>query len=183
MKDAKIKVVFVAFVASALLWTGNSIASETGSLDEHLAPFRPFLAKTWRGEFKDSKPDHPAVDVSRWERALNGKAIRILHSVNNGQYGGESLVFWDAGQKEIRYYYFTTAGFYTTGTASFTDGKFVAVEKVTGETNGISEVRSTCELRADGTMLKKATFVKDGQATGGPEILYREDSMAEVKFN
>ena len=183
MKNAPIKVGLAALVASAWFWAGRSFASETGSMDEHLAPFRPFLAKTWRGEFKDPKPDHPMADVSRWERALNGKAIRILHSVNNGEYGGESLIFWNAEQNEIRYYYFTTAGYYTTGTASFWEGKLVCVEKVSGDTNGITEVKSTYELRADGTLLNKATYLKAGQPAGGREILYREDPKAEVKFN
>ena len=182
MNSRTAKVGFIALVVSALFWTGSAMASESGSLDEHLAPLRPLLAKTWRGEFKDSKTDHPTVDVSRWERALNGKAIRIVHSINDGEYGGESLVFWDATQKEIRYYYFTTAGFYTTGTALVSDGKFVAVEKVTGNTNGITEVRSTREVRADGTMLSKATYLKDGQETGGREVIYREDPKAEIKF-
>jgi hypothetical protein len=28
-------------------------------------------------------------DVSHWERAMNGRAIRMLHSVNDGEYGGD----------------------------------------------------------------------------------------------
>jgi hypothetical protein len=52
------------------------------------------LAKTWKGALKSSEPDklatanlpeaRPVVDVMRWERALNGKAIRVLHSINDG---------------------------------------------------------------------------------------------------
>jgi len=34
------------------------------------------------------------VDVARWERALNGKAVRILHHQSR-VYGGESIVMWD----------------------------------------------------------------------------------------
>jgi len=65
-------------------------AAEKPSLDEHLEPFRPVLGKTWKGHFKNSTPEKPQVDVARWERALNGKAIPVLHSINDGVYGGES---------------------------------------------------------------------------------------------
>jgi hypothetical protein len=75
-------------------------AAESLPLDEHLEPLRPFLGKTWRGEFKNSKPDKPTIDVAHWERALNGKAVRVVHSVNNGSYGGESIIRWDKESKQ-----------------------------------------------------------------------------------
>lgn len=167
---------------AALLWQSFGFAAETNTLDEHLEMFRPFLGKTWRGEFKDSKPEHPICDVSRWERALNGKAVRILHSVNNGAYGGESILFWDADLKQVRYHYFTTAGFQTTGTLTYADGKLTASEKVTGDAKGIDEVRSAFELLADGSMLSKTTYLKAGQPAGGREVHYREDPQAQVQF-
>lgn len=157
-------------------------AAETGTLNEQLELFRPFLGKTWRGEFKDSTPEKPVFDVARWERALNGQAIRVLHSVNDGVYGGESLMFWDAEKKELRYHYFTTAGFQTTGSLTFKDKRFTAVEKVKGSANGIEEVRSTTELKPDGTMVTKAEYFKDGKVVGGREVIYKEDPKAEVKF-
>jgi hypothetical protein len=182
MRCRLIRIILVAVFGGVWIFTHSTRAGETNTLDDRLEQFRPFLGKTWRGEFKDSKPGHPMVDVARWERALNGKAIRILHSVNNGEYGGESIVSWDAEQQEVRYSYFTTAGFQTTGTATFAGGKIVMVEKVRGNANGVTEVRSTCELRADGTMLSKSDYLKDGKVVGGREVLYREDPKAEVKF-
>jgi len=157
-------------------------AADTPSLDEHLEPFRSFLGKTWRGEFKNSKPEKPTIDVARWERALNGKAIRVLHSVNDGAYGGESIIRWDKDAKQLVYFYFTTAGFMTSGTMTVADGKVVAHEKVTGDANGVTEVRSTTELRPDGTMLTKAEYLKNGKPVSDREVLYKEDPKAEVKF-
>jgi hypothetical protein len=157
-------------------------AAETLPLDEHLEPLRPLLGKTWRGEFKNSNPDNPTIDVSHWERALNGKAVRVIHSVNNGSYGGESIIRWDKDSKQVVYHYYTTAGFMTSGTMTVADGKLVGFEKVSGDANGITEVRSTTELRPDGTMLTKAEYLKNGQPTGGRETLYKEDPKAEVKF-
>jgi hypothetical protein len=43
----------------------------------------------WHGTFISQNPK-PASDVCRFERAPNGQAIRILHSVNEGIYGGET---------------------------------------------------------------------------------------------
>jgi hypothetical protein len=160
----------------------NLRAGETGSLAEALEPLRPLLGKTWRGEFKNSKPDKPTFDVARWERALNGKAVRILHSVNDGSYGGETIIQWDAEKKQLIYHYFTTAGFYTTGTMTHLDGKFTGHEKVTGSANGVTEVRAANELRPDGALLSKAEYLKNGEWTGGREVLYKEDPKAEVKF-
>jgi len=93
-----------------------AVAAGDLPLDAHLEPLRPLLEKTWKGTFKESKPDKPTVDVQRWERALNGQAIRILHSINDGAYGGETLLIWDEPRKIISFYYFTTDGFMTTGT-------------------------------------------------------------------
>jgi hypothetical protein len=152
------------------------------SLDPHLEMLRPLLAKTWKGQFKDSKPDKPAVDVARWERALNGRAVRILHSVNDGVYGGETLITWDEAKQSLVYHYFTTASHNTTGTMSSKDGKFVTDEVVTGSAGGVTEVRATSELLPDGTFHVKAEYLKNGEWTPGHEVTYKEDASAKVVF-
>ena len=131
-------------------------AAEPAPLAKELEIFRPHLGKTWRGEFKNSTPEKPVVDVSRWERALNGQAIRVLHSVNDGTYGGETVIRWDKEKASLVFHYFTTAGFMTTGTMTFSEGKFTSHEKVSGSANGVAEVRATSEFRADGTLFVKA---------------------------
>jgi hypothetical protein len=160
----------------------NLLAADSQSLDPNLEPLRPWLGKTWKGEFKNSTAENPVVDVSRWERALNGKAIRVLHSINDGAYGGESLVIWDEQKKAVTYYYFTTAGFQTTGTMTFKDGKIHSHEVVTGNANGVTEVRGTFEMRSDGTLFVKTEYLKSGEWTPGREATYREDSSAKVVF-
>lgn len=157
-------------------------AADKPSFDEHLEPFRSFLGKTWRGEFKESTPEKPQVDVSRWERALNGKAIRIVHSINNGVYGGESIILWDEKKKSLVFYYFTTAGFYTTGTMTFKDARITSHETVTGSAEGVTEVKATSELRPDGTMHTKSEYLKEGKWVPGHEVTYKEDPKAEVVF-
>ena len=72
-------------------------------LSENLKPFENYIGKTFKGEFANSTPEKPVYDISNWERALNGNAIRILHSVNNGEYGGESIIMWNAKKESRRH--------------------------------------------------------------------------------
>jgi hypothetical protein len=168
-----------------LAWLGGPLAATAADelpLNPHLEPLRPFLEKTWKGTFNNSKPDKPTIDVKKWERALNGEAVRCLHSVNDGAYGGESLLFWDDQRKIISVYYFTTAGFMTTGTLEFKDGKFIGHEDVKGNADGITEVRSISEILPNGKFHVKAEYLKDGKWTFGREVTYEESPGTEVIF-
>ena len=172
-------------VAACLVPFSRLGASETGTLAAELEPMRPLLGKTWRGEFKNSTPEKPVADVMRGERALNGQAIRSLHSVNDGAYGGETIYRWDADKKSVVYHYFTTAGFMTTGTITFKDGKFVTHEVVsndTGGAGGVKEVRATSELLPGGIFRVKTEHLKDGEWKPARETDYKEDASARVVF-
>jgi len=162
----------------------NVAAADSPTLDPHLEPLRPLLEKTWK-QVSESKPgstNQPAIDVARWERALNGKAVRILHSINDGVYGGESIVMWDAAKQTVSYHYFTTATFSTQGTMTFKEGKIITREVISGNAGGITEVRGEFELRSDGTYHVKAEHLKDGKWSPGREATYREDATAKVVF-
>jgi len=157
-------------------------ADDKPSLNTHMEPFRPFLEKTYKGTFKGSKPEKPTVDVQRWERALNGQAVRVTHSINDGIYGGETLFVWDEKKKSVVYYYFTTEEYMTTGTISFSNTNWVAHETVAGDSGGVTEVRSTCELLPDGGLHVKAEYLKNGEWAPGHEVTYHEDPAAKVTF-
>ena len=170
------------FLGLLLLLAGISQAEDPNQIDEPLKPFTPLLGKTWKGEFKNSTPEKPIVDISRWERALNGKAVRVLHSVNDGAYGGETMIMWDAERKSLVYWYFTTAGFRTEGTMQVQDGKWTAREIVSGAEAGITEVTSTTSLLPDGRLHVQAEYIKDGQREGGREVFYTQSPDAKVTF-
>ncbi len=173
---------YVPVLVFWLVVTCSLPAADQPSLDSQLEPLRPLLDKTWKGAFKNSKPEKPVVDVMRWERALNGKAVRVLHSVNEGIYGGETIFMWDDKQKTVGYHYFTTAGFMTTGSMSLKDGKFITHEVVTGSSGGVTEVRGTSELLADGTFHVKTEYMIDGKWQPGREVTYVQDPGAKVIF-
>ena len=168
--------------ASALAVILVHPALHAQALDEHLAMFEPLVGKTWKGKLGEPGSDSEAWDVSRWERALNGKAVRILHSVNDGQYGGETLIFWNREKERVEFYYFTTAGFFTTGTIEGEAGMFTAHEYVTGNANGITEVRSRSEILPDGRLKGTSEYFKDGEWVPGHAIVYNEAPDAEVIF-
>jgi hypothetical protein len=160
----------------------SSALADQPSLNPHLEPLRPLLGKTWKGTFKDSKPEKPTVDVSRWERTLNGQAVRALHSINQGVYGGETIFIWDEKKQSVVYYYFTTAGFMTTGTLEVKGGSIVTREEVQGDAGGVTEVRATSEIRPDGQFHVKAEYLKKGQWELGHEVTYQPDDSVLVVF-
>lgn len=151
-------------------------------MNPQLAPLAPFVGKTWRSVFPESTPEKPVVDVSRFELALNGQAVRNLHSINDGSYGGESIIYWDKAKQTLVYYYFTTAGFYTSGTMRSEGGALVSYETVTGNSNGITAVRGTSRLLPDGRLHVKTEYEKDGQWTPGRDTYYSVDEKAVVRF-
>lgn len=151
------------------------------SLAPQLEPLRPYIGKTWRSVPPADAP-RPVVDVSRWERALNGTAVRVLHSINDGVYGGESIIFWDAERQSLVYFYFTTAGHHTQGTLTYEDGVFTGDETVTGDSEGVTQVRSTTQILPDGRMHVKAEYLQKGVWTPGHEFYYVEDATAKVVF-
>ena len=162
--------------------TPDLSGADLPSLAAQLEPLRPFLDKTFKGEFENSKPEKPMVDVSRWERALNGKAVRVLHSLNEGAYGGETIFRWDETKKVVTYHYFTTAGFMTVGTLNFKDGKLITHESVTGSAGGVTEVRGTSELLPSGELHVKTEYLTDGEWKPAREVTYKPDPDAKVVF-
>jgi len=157
-------------------------AADQPALDPHLEPLHAWLDKTFKSEGKEPTSGKPTTDVSRWERALNGKAVRILHSLNDGTYGGECIVMWDEEKQTVCYHYFTTAAFTTEGTMIFQDGKLVMHELVKGNANGITEVRGQIEMRPDGTFFQKTEFLKEGKWMPGREAVYQPDPAARIIF-
>lgn len=160
----------------------NASAAEEAALDPKLEPLRPWLGKIWKGELKDAKTGKASVDIARWERALNGKAVRILHSVDAGAYGGESIVRWDKKQNAVVYHYFTTAEFTTVGTMTFESGAITTDENVAGEAGGVSQVRGTITMGNDASYHVKTEYMKEGKWQVARETTYREDAGAAVVF-
>ena len=169
-------------LAACCITVLSGAEADEASLNPHLEPLRPLLGKTWKGIFTNSKPDQPTVDISRWDRILNGQGVRLLHSINQGLYGGESIFIWDEEKQTAAYYYFTAAGFRTTGSLEGKDGKIVTHETVIGGAGAITEVRGSSEIRSDGRFHVKTEHLKNGQWTPGHEATYEGAPSAQVLF-
>ena len=169
-------------ITTSLAVASSMAAAGQPPLDPHLEFLQPWLDKTFKSETKTTSSDKPTTDVARWERALNGNAVRVTHSLNDGAYGGEVIVRWDEEKQAVCYHYFTTDTFWTEGTMNFKDGKITSHEFVKGKAGGVTEVRATLEMQPDGTYLQKSEFLRDGKWSPGREALYRPDSTARVIF-
>ena len=167
-------------VAAAALVLGAGAAR--AEMNPHFEAFLPLLGRTWRGHFQNKAPEKPMVDVSRFELALGGQAVRNRHSVNDGEYAGESFIVWDETKQSLVYYYFTTAGFHTTGTMQADGGVLVSHEVVTGAADGITEVKGTFSLRPDGRLHVKTQYLKSGAWVDGRDMDYVDDPQAVVRL-
>lgn len=158
-------------------------AEQNDTLAPELEVFRPFLNKVWRGELQTQEKGKTSIDYSLWQRALNGQAIKVIHSVNHGEYGGESIIFWDKTKKSLAYYYFTTAGFYTHGTMQYdaASGKLTAEEKVENNANGITMVRSISTLKEQ-QLLTSSEYLQKGQWVKGHAATYTQSKDGKVVF-
>ena len=170
------------YIALFLVLSLHLTVSASDKLIPELEKFRPFIGKTYRGEFDNSTPDKRVIDVSRWERHLNGQAIRIEHSINNGEYGGETIIFYDKAKRKLRYFYFTTAGFYTEADVTFNGKTMISREKVTGNDNGVTEVKSKAWIQQDGSIKTQAHYLKNGEWVKGHGAVYQVAPDAEVIF-
>jgi hypothetical protein len=164
--------------AALMLWAGAAQAE----MNPHFEALKPLLGRTWRGHFKNSTPEKPVVDVSRFELALGGQAVRNRHSVNDGEYAGESFIVWDETKQSLVYYYFTTAGFHTTGTMRAEGELLVSHEMVAGAADGITEVRGTFSLRPDGRLHVQTQYLKNGAWVDGRDMDYVDDPQAVVRL-
>ena len=160
-----------------------SIAVENAekTFSPELQIFSKFIG-TWESTFEMMDGNPNVVDVAVWERALNGKAIRSLHSINDGMYGGEMIMTWDADLETLVFYYFTTANFYTKGTIEVVgDDSFIAYEDVNGSKDGITKVKSTSTIK-DEVITVVTSYLKNDIWTEPQTRAYRRSSKL-VKFN
>jgi hypothetical protein len=167
---------------TALLFCAIIAHADDAPLNPHLQPLAPLLGKTFKGTLKDAEGKTVGTDVSRWEAALNGQAVRITHSVNDGVYGGESIIRWDEEKAVLAYFYFTTAGFYTTGTVHVDGSRILTEEVVHGNAGGINGVKAVTEILPDGGFKVSVSHLQKGQWDKAGERIYRVDPAARVVF-
>jgi hypothetical protein len=139
------------------------------------APFQHLVGRSWRGT---GTKDASVQDVQRWDWAVGGHAVRVVHSVNDGAYAGETLIFRDRDSGAYIFHYFTSGGFHSTGTMRPTGPGAFEVEETVHGLDGFPPMRSTIVMGDDGVN-RSRSFQKEGDAwveKGGFD--YREDPAA-----
>ena len=154
----------------------------TSNLSEHLRAFDSFIGKIYEGEFANSTPENPVIDIQKWESILNGNAIRILHSVNKGEYGGEVIITWDSEQNSLISNYFTSAGFNTKAIMYFEDGKLISIEEVSGNQNGITKVKAIIKFLPQGGFINSSVYYQNNIWVDGHQVHYKESPKSTINF-
>ncbi|MDX1418322.1 MAG: hypothetical protein R3181_00025 [Rubricoccaceae bacterium] len=167
-------------LALALLLAPAALAQPAVPELERLA----WLVGTWVGSV-DLGEDRQAHDVSTFSWAVGGHALRNVHAVGDGIYGGETLIWYDRDADAYPFVYVTTGGFTTQGLLEIDDdGRLVGIEQVDGDeggmADGIDAVRSSSALDDDGHLVVSVAYQRDGQ--WGPEAarVYERDPDASL---
>lgn len=139
------------------------------------APFEHLIGRSWRGV---GTAEAGVEDVQRWDWAVGGHAVRVVHSVNGGAYAGETLIFRDRDSGAYVFHYFTSGGFHTTGIMRPTGpGAFESEETVHG-LDGFPPLRSTLVMGSDGVNRARTFQQENGQWVEKGGFDYREDPAA-----
>ncbi len=168
----------------ALTITITSAEDQSSSrLSDHLIGFSSFIGKTYEGNFINSTKENPMVDVLSFERALNGSAIKIIHSVNDGEFGGETIIMWDSKVKSLRSWYFTSAGSLTLQDVEMKGEKFISIEDVSQNQNGITKVKTIIELMHGNKLQKRTKYLMDNLWMDGNDMIYKHVIAKRPNFN
>lgn len=139
----------VAPVLTVALFVALALPA-AAELTPRLAPLAPYVGRTFTARMTPPGFEPATIDVQQWEEIMGGRAVRITHSINGGDYGGESLLFWDVTRETIAYWYVTTADFYTHGTMVAAGDSLVTHELVVGNAGDTTEVKGVWRRTADG---------------------------------
>ena len=154
------------------------LAAAQDSAPAPLAAFDRLAGKTWRGVAPE---DAGKIDIIRWQRIMGGKAVQSIHSINDGEYGGQTIFFYSPNEEKLLFHYFTTANFHSTGEIVIEEsGNMVITEQIHGIDN-LPEARARLVFHDDGWEMK-SLYLKDGVWTEGDGFRYREAPHAEVLF-
>lgn len=148
-----------------------------------LKPLAWLVGAPWVGTVGEGP--EAATDVSVWSWAVGGHALRNVHAVADGAYGGETLLWWDDEAKAYAFVYVTTGGFATQGHLRLTDGGVLeGIEEVSGGAEGmaagVDAVRSTTRRADDGRLIISVSYLRDGLWGAEQERVYTRSAEAEL---
>ena len=151
-------------------------------LSKHLVDFDIFIGKKFQGEFYNSTKENPLIDIIYFERILNGEAIRISHSVNHGEYGGEYVITWNSDKEKIESYYFSTGGGIRVSNIDITNNEISIKEDFSKNENGIKKVKKIFRLDPEGFLENNIKYMINNMWIKSHEMIYTRNDSAKIIF-
>ena len=151
-------------------------------LSKHLLGFDNFIDKKFKGEFYNSTKEKPLIDVIYFERILNGEAIRISHSVNRGEYGGQYIITWNSDIERIESYYFSTGGEIRVSIVSIIDKEITIEEDFSKNKNGIQKVKKIYRINEEGFLENHIEYLINNLWVKSHEMNYAQNDSAKIIF-
>ena len=152
-------------------------------LSDHLIKMKPFIGNTYKGSFINSTKENPMIDILSFQRALNGNAVKVVHSVNNGEFGGETIVMWNPEIGKLQSWYFTTAGSLTLQNVQIKKDTFISTENVERNKNGITKVKTIIEVLNGNQIKKRTKYLMNNLWKEGSETIYNKIHDHKPVFN
>ena len=152
-------------------------------LSEHLIKMKPFIGNTYKGNFINSTKENPMIDILSFQRVLNGNAVKVIHSVNNGEFGGETMVMWNPEKERLQSWYFTSAGSLTIQNVQIKKDTFISTQNVERNKNGITKVKTIIEVLHGNQIKKRTKYLMNNLWKDGSETIYNKVHDHKPAFN
>lgn len=157
-----------------------TISAEDANAVSPFGDLEKLIGKTLRGEPQTPEAGPQVADIQTYSWAVGRHAISITHALEDGSYGGETLLYPNK-EGDLVYVYVTSAGFHTDGVMKENSkGQWVATEKVEGHPE-ISEVRSTSYFEGD-SWITESEYLKGGEWVPGHGFIYQEVTGQRPSF-
>ncbi len=113
--------------------------TQTSTTSSNLTPLAFLAGSCWKGTFTGRN----VTDEHCFKWIYNGRFLRDHHIVvgDSVPYEGETTYAWDAGQKQIVYWYIALPGFYSHGSVAPSDSALIFHDNL--RTNEARRLRTT----------------------------------------
>ena len=173
--------IFYIFILNTSFIVGGNIGKPL--LSEKIQGFEIFLGKYFKGETFNSTKLKPISEVIHFKRILNGQAVRIVHSINEGEFGGETIITWNQKNNVLESIYFSTGGTIEHSVVTIKDNTIIFIEDVSNNKNSIKKVKNTYHLNRYGQLKKETKYYLNNMWVFSHSANYSESKSSEIIFN
>lgn len=150
----------VVVAGGAVAPSGAQTSRNTPPPASPLSPLAFLAGSCWKGTFAGRN----VTDEHCFKWIYNGRFLRDHHIVvgDSVPYEGETTYAWDAGQKQIVYWYIALPGFYSHGTVAPSDSALVFRDSL--QTSQARQLRTTWRRTDADAYTVRVEDVTNGQS-------------------